>query len=349
MNKTIIAIAAASAALFATTAMAGEVDTFCALNTAQAQVQSELLGAAEAFTNVGDPATGSHTITAGVRKSLSKHYQANLVDKLAQAQCDAYRLENKLTEQVSNVEQRGDLLALNVLEPLLKKALEQANANVKQEQAMLEAHTGRLTDVKAAFEQADQLRADLANIVQRRSRLQDQLPALDVPLGALVDEAVSARAEVAALSSKIAAQSGWDVQIAGGVRNDFRGNGQREGFIAITASYSLGKPAADRAASKVAALTEQLLNEQRDASTQGLRRAKNTVDGLLGSENLILQGLEARKTLADSTLARLQGVDTEDGLRALRSVKVEQLTVDAQIAASRARIQYLKGWMQRNS
>jgi len=349
MSKTILVIAATATALFATTATAGEIDTFCALNQAQAEVQSELLGSAEAFTNIGDPNTGSHTLAVGVRKSLSKYRQAGLVQQLAQAQCEAYRLENRLAEQAANVEQRSDLVGLNAMEPLLKLALEQAESNIQKEQAMLAVRSARLADVKAAFDQADHLRNDLANLAQRRSRLQDQLPSIDEPLSNLVNASVAARSEVAALSSKITAQSGWDVSLAAGMRNDFRGNGQHEGFVAIQATYNLGKPAADRAAGKVSALTEQLLNEQRDANAQGLRRAKNTVTGLAAGEAMNVSTLEQRKALADSTLERLQGVDTEDGLRAQRTLKVEQISADAQLTASRARLQYLKAWLDRNS
>jgi len=349
MSKTIQGIALAATALFTATAAAGEIETFCALNQAQAEVQSELLGSAEAFTNIGDPNTGSHTVAVGVRKSLSKYRQAGMVQQLAQAQCEAYRLENRLAEQTANVEQRSDLVALSAMEPLLKRALEQAEANVQKEQAMLAVRTARLADVRAAFDQADRLRDELANLAQRRSRLQDQLPSIDEPLNNLVTASVAARGEIAALSSKITAQSGWDVSVAAGMRNDFRGNGQHEGFVAIQATYNLGKPAADRAAGKVSALTEQLLNEQRDASVQGLRRAKNTVTSLAASEAMNISTLEQRKALTETTLERLHGVDTEDGLRAQRTMKVEQISAEAQLTASRARLQYLKAWLDRNS
>lgn len=349
MSKAIQAIVAAAATLFATMAVAGESDTFCALNQAQAEVQSELLGSAEAFTNIGDPNTGIHTIAVGVRKSLSKHRQARVVRQLAQAQCDAYRLENRLAEQAANVELRADLVALNAMEPLLKQALEQAENNVQKEQAMLAARSARLTDVKEAFDQADRLRGELVSLAKRRSQLQGLLPPIDEPLNDLVIASVAARSEIAALSSKIIVQSGWDVSLAAGMRSDFRANGQREGFVAVQATFNLGKPAADRAAGKVAALTEQLLNEQHDASVQGLRRAKNTVAGLAAGEAMNVSTLEQRTALANSTLERLQGIDTEEGLRVQRTMKVERISAEAQLIGSQARLQYLKGWLDRNS
>lgn len=349
MSKAIHAIVAAAATLFVTMAVADEAESFCALNQAQAEVQSELLGSAEAFTNLGDPNTGNHSLAVGVRKSLSKHRQARVVQQLAQAQCEAYRLENRLAEQAAHVEQRGDLVALEVMEPLLKRALEKAEANVQKEQAMLAARTARLADVKTAFDQADRLRGELVSLAERRSRLQDVLPAIDEPLNDLISASVAARGEVAALSSKVAVQSGWDVSLAAGMRSDFRSNGQREGFVAVQASFNLGKPAADRAAAKVSALTEQLLTEQHDASVQGLRRARNTVAGLAAGEAMNVFALEQRKALADSTLERLQGVDTEEGLRTQRTMTVEQLSTEAALTGSRARLRYLKAWLDRNS
>ncbi|KVP75301.1 hypothetical protein [Burkholderia ubonensis] len=350
MNKSIKAIAIASAALFALPAFADEADTFCQLNQAQSDVQRSISGSAEAFTSVGDPVTGSSSVvTVGVRKSLSKHYQANLMGRLADAQCTSYRAARKLAEQAQNVEQRSNLKAIEAMEPLLREALAAANANVKREQDLLVARAARLTDVKEAFETADGLRTQISTLAQLRSRQQDQLPAAEVPLKDLVNESVADQADVASLTSKIQAQAGWDVVVAVGTRTDLRGNAGASNFIAVTASYSFGQPAAARAAGRVSELTTKLLNEQRDAGMQSLTRARDTVHGLIEGEKLVLDGLTQRKALVDSTMARIAGVDTEDGLRAQRAGKVEQLTVAAKIAGSEARLDYLKGWLARNT
>ncbi|MES4787772.1 MAG: hypothetical protein C4294_20395, partial [Nitrospiraceae bacterium] len=187
MKKNIKNVAIAAALMLALPAIAAEADTFCALNQAQTDVQRSVTGSAEAFTTVGDPVTGSSSVaTIGVRKSLSKHYQANLMGRLADAQCAAYRIDNKLAEQTSNIEQRGALQAINAMEPLLQLALAQANANVQKEQALMAVRASRLADVKAAFEQADRIRSDLAALAQQKSRLLDQLPAVDASLDDLV-------------------------------------------------------------------------------------------------------------------------------------------------------------------
>ncbi|KVP17133.1 hypothetical protein [Burkholderia ubonensis] len=349
MNKKIKTIAIASAALFALPAFADEADTFCQLNQAQSDVQRSIAGSAEVFSSVGDPVTGSSSVvTVGVRKSLSKHYQANLMGKLADAQCTSYRAARKLAEQAQNVEQRSNLKAFDAMEPLLRQALAAANENVKKEQDLLAARAARLADVKDAFETADSLRTQLASLAQIRSRQQDQLPAAEVPLKDLVAESVSDQADVAALTSKIQAQAGWEVTVAAGTRTDLRGNAGASNFIAVTATWNFGQPAASRAAGKVASLTTQLLNEQRDAGMQSLARARDTVHGLIDSEKLVLDGLQQRKLMVDSTIARLAGLDTEDGLRAMRAAKVEQLTAAAKIAGSEARLDYLKGWLARN-
>ncbi|HDR9105416.1 TPA: hypothetical protein QDB04_002257 [Burkholderia vietnamiensis] len=313
-------------------------------------MQKELLGSAEAFASQGDPTTGSSTvITAGIRKSLSKHIQAHMVGKLAAAQCDAYRVNHKLDEQASNVEERGDLVALAAMEPLLKKALAQAEDNVKKEQALLNVQAARLSDVKSAFDAANHLRGKLADLQARRGRIADQLPAADVPLKQLVNESVSDQADIAELNSRLQAASGWDVSVAAGVRDDLRYGTHSQGFIAVTATYSFGKPAADRAANKVAALTRQLLEEQRTSGAQVLHRAKETVRALIGSQQILMEGLVARQAMVDSTIARLAGVDTADGLRAQRAAQVEQLDVAAEMAAADARMDYLKGWLARNA
>src|SRR5690606_33735113 len=174
-------IAAAVFALTASTVQANESQAYCDRVLTQAQGQQSLLGSAEAFVNVGDPSTGAETMTAGVRKSISKHLQSGTVRSKANLQCEVYSLEMKLMEQADSVEGRSDLVALDVLEPALKEALRAAERNLRQEQAMLAAQTAKLSDVQAAFSQVDTLRIELAKIQHRRAQLQDMLPEAEQP------------------------------------------------------------------------------------------------------------------------------------------------------------------------
>ncbi|SAL00466.1 hypothetical protein AWB78_05950 [Caballeronia calidae] len=329
--------------------MADEVSSFCNMTQTQADVQRNLLNSPELFATTGNPQTGnSSTITAGVRWSLSKHLQAGTVSKLADANCDSYRVDAKLAEQTKNVGQRADLKAIESMEPLMRQVLALANEEVKKEQALMQAKVSTLTNVKDAFDARDSIRTQLASLVQTRSRIGEQLPDAEVPLGELVRQSIEAKAEVANETSQLAAQSAWDVSIAAGAQNDPRAQNRTQPFVGLTVSYSFGAPAANRAANKVAGLTTQYLNEQRDGPLQQYQRAIATVKGLVEGERIILQGLEERKAFTDATLERLTGITTDDGQRAIRQTRIERLASEAQIAGSVARLKFLQQWIERN-
>lgn len=330
-------------------AVADEVSSFCSLTQTQAALQRNLLDYPELFATTGNPQTGNSSIvTGGVRWSLSKYLQAGTVGKLADANCESYRADNRLTEQVKKVEQRADLKAVESMEPLLREALALANDEVAKEQTLMRAKAATLANVKAAFDARDTISMRLAGLVQIRSRLQDELPDAEVPLGELVNQSIAAKAEVASETSRLAGQTGWDVSIAAGAQSDPRGANRAQPFVGLTASYSLGAPAANRAGGNVGALTTQYLSEQRDGPLMQYQRAIDTARGLIEGEHIILEGLEQRKALADSTVERLQGISTEDGQRALRQTRIEQRANGAQIAGSRARLKFLQQWLDRN-
>lgn len=349
MKNSIKLIALAAAALGAT-AYAGETDVFCKLNQAQSEVQSKLMRSAEVFTNLGDPVKGNETVITGVRKSLSRHRQGALMDELAAAQCKAYALDTKLHDQLLQVEKRGELLSARTMVAGIKQALELAEANVRKEEELLAVQLGRLADLQAAFNQAEALRGHLAVLMQAESRLAETVTHDEVSLQDLVSDSVSAQAQVAELTSKIANQSAWDVSISAGMRNNLRSNGERnEPFVTVNATYNLGNSASTAATRQVAALTEQLLTEKREGSVQGLSRAVNTVQGLIAAEKLTMGGFKQRLALVTDTLSRVENVNTTEGERVARALRVDRASTQAQLDASQARNSYLQAWLAINT
>lgn len=351
-QNTILALVAAVALTLAAPEVHASVsaaDEFCALTRAQGDAQSALLAGGEVFTNLGDPSTGNNSVTVGVRKSLSKHRQAGTVDKLSAAQCEAFRLEEKLSQQAEKVELRSELLSLTVAEPLLRAALAAAEANLKEEEKLLAAKMATLSDLRVAFEQVEALRAELATLARRRAQLQGEVPELEESLEELASKAISARAEVSALSSKLTSQSGWDVAVAAGSRTNTGATGRSGAFVAVTATMSLGKVASDAATARVGSLAHEFLSAQRDGGVQTLIRARDSVKGILAGEDLALQSLVSRKNLLLRTLNRVEGVGTTDALRMKRSLQVDLQAVDARTAAARKRIDHLQAWLERNA
>ncbi len=348
IRQALAAIIAAVGAATAAAAPPGAAPAFCAMARAQGDVQRALLGSADAFAHLGDPATGTRALTLGVRKSLSRSLQAGTVDQLTQAQCDAYRIEEQLARQAERVEQRSEQQALRVLEPRLRVALAAAERNVAREERLLAARNATLADLRGAHEQAEQLRAELAQAVRRQGQLAGEWPEESQPLETLAQEAGAARARVAELSARLAAQSGWDLAVSAGTRTHASGSERGGAFVAVTATMSLGQFHADAAAARVGGLARDYLRADRDGALQTLVRARDTVRAMLAGEALALEGLERRQAVLARTAARLGGVDTADGQRMRRALEVEALGVDARLAAARGRAAYLQAWLARN-
>ncbi|MFY2658227.1 hypothetical protein ACOTC5_29960 [Achromobacter xylosoxidans] len=328
-------------------AHAGEADTFCELAQAKAKTSSAILAAPEVFGNIGDPVTAERSMTIGMRNSIARTRRAGLTEQLAEAECAAYRAETRLTEQVSGVEARAELLSLINMQDKLAAALDQAEKNVQIEKQLLESKNARLSDLKTAFEQYDALGREMASAQARRARIQNQLPDVEESLNGLLQDSINTQVEVANLTAKLAKSSAWDVTYAAGMRADLRDNGQK-GFVAVTATYSLGKKASDQAAARVADLSAQLLREQRDGATQSFVRAKDSIRGLIAAEKLTRDSLVKRKAMLDEAHDRVANIATTDGERMKRTLAVELLAIEATLAGANARVSYLTNWLDRN-
>lgn len=348
-SKFRIAAAIALAFSFCASVQASETDAFCALAAAKAQTQAQLLTAPEAFASVGDPVTGARAATIGVRKYISRGQQGELALKLAQAECDAYRAQNALAEQLTGVEARAQLARIIAKKPGLERALAMAQESLEAEEGQLQAQTATIADVNAAYERRDRLRQELAGLARERSLIQNQLAQAGEPLAELVDRAISAQADVADIEAKLAAMSGWEVAVSGGVRAEFNGGGKQEGFVAVTASRSFGYSGAQDAASRVGALTDSFLRSQRDGALQQLLRARDSVAGVVAAERIAGDSLSERQQTLRTTLARLEGVSTAEGQRTLRALQVELVHVDALLQASQAYTQSLSRWLDLNA
>lgn len=346
-RSTRIALAVLALGL-ATSAVAGEVDTYCELATARAAVQSELLTNPEGFSSYGDPVTGARSATLGVRKYISRGKQGELVNKLGAAECSAYRADRELAEQLNGVEARAELKALQAKKPLLQAALDIATKNVITEQKLLKSQAGTLGDLKEAYDQRDRIRQELATLAGRQSMIQDQLPEVEVRLEDLVTASMLAQGDVAEINAKITAQSGWDVTVSAGARADFRTGGKTEGFVSLTATRSFGHGASTQAAARVGGLTAKLLREQRDGAYQQLLRTRDMVAGVIAAEQMAQESLTERSAGMTEALGRLNGVNTTEGLRTQRALEVEIAHITADMKASEARVEHLAKWVALN-
>lgn len=328
-------------------ARASETETYCALAGAQARVQSALLKSPEVFGNLGDPTTSARALTLGVRTSLSRVSQGAIVEEIARSQCDAYASQRQLAEQISGIEDRAELKAMNLKRPYLVDALAKARTNADFEHALLAVQNATIANVRTASELRDRLRTEIAALDSRRSRIEAMLPAAQEPLEELVNRSTAAQARVAELTARLGAQAGWDLVIAAGGRRDFSSNAQ-SGFVAVTASRSFGHASSQDAARQVGELAARHLSEQRDGAYGQLARARRSVAGIFSAQQQLLEGLKERRAALAEVGGKVSGLQTTEGLRTLRNIQVELMTIDAELRGVEARSQSLAEWLKLN-
>lgn len=347
-KSVVCAVFALLVAMYAAPTRADEVQSYCELSRAQAEVSSALLAQPEVFGNVGDSVTAQQSMTVGVRNSIARSRRAGLTDELAQAECAAYRAERALAQQVQGVEARAELLSLIAAEPLWNTALELAQASLKREERLVKAQQATLPNLKESFDQLDHIRRELATSSARKARLEEVLPQADAPLAPMLDDAIAARSQVAQVGARLNQTNAWDVTYAAGVRTDF-GSHEKKGFVAVTGSWSFGQSKSNAAAARVAGLTGQWLREKRDGEFQTYLRALDSLRAQAAAQQMMLDGYAHRAELIRSARAKIQNTDTASSQRLQRAMEIESAVIAAQKAAARIRVDYLMNWIALNA
>ncbi len=348
MNKIARIASFVMLSLASTAAFSGEVEDYCELAAAQAATQSELLGSPSVFTNVGDPVTGANTLTIGVKKSLAGHLQAKTLTEIGKAQCELYAAQKVLKGQAEFLEVRANARAIEAAKPGLTRALAQARRNVAKERALLAAQTGTISNVKSASQSAESVADELSQFAEQEALAKPLPPASDGSLKEAISRVITAQAHMESLQGKLSSQSGWDVTVAAGARQDLDHSGTTQGFVALNATYSFGARASRAAANKIEALSRKVLSEQQGGPADVLAKTKEKALALLGAQSVQQSNLEERLHSQEQALARVAGVGTEDGLRWARAVRVDRQVTQAKLDGVKARIKYLKEWLSLN-
>ncbi len=345
--RSLLSLCIVSAASIPCLSWAGEVDSYCALVSAQGQVQSAQLTAPEAFASVGDPASDKRSMVLGLRKSLSKARQGRLATELADAQCSAYRSQQRLGLRLASVETVAEQRGLADLMTPLKGALAAAESQLRQERQLLARQQATLQDVQNAFDARDRLQERLARAEQRQSYLSAHSPVEEAPLLPDAERAIADQARVTELSALLQADGGWDVSVAVGMRQGLSSGGQ-SAFASVALSRSFGEGASRAAAQQTGPLAARWLSEQQEGPLQKLQRTRDAVAGAFAAGQNLHQGLQQRRAALRETLHTVEGSETGMAARLARGLRVEILSLDAQLAESSAKQAYLSGWLAQN-
>ncbi len=328
--------------------LADEVGSYCELVATQGKAQSALLNAPDAFASVGDPAAQNRSVVAGVRGSLSRWRQGHLVTELAQAQCIAYRSKKRLGQRLAGIEQEAEQRGLVALGPALKSAIALAESNVGRERQMLERRQSTLLDVRAALDLQDRLRERQARAAQRLGYLSARPPVEDGAVQPDVEQAIADQARVTQLTSRLQAETGWDVNLSVGVRRALS-DGTQSTFASVALSRNFDLGSARQAALDTNDLASRWLASQEDGPLQQLLRARDAIAGAHAAGEIIRTGLQDRRRALRETLEALDGSDTATAARTARSLRAEILATDAELADHAARQTYLQDWLSANA
>ncbi|MBV7542977.1 hypothetical protein [Acidovorax sp. sic0104] len=336
-----------SLALLPLLSAAGEAESYCALATALGRVQAATLSAPEAFASLGDPATDKRSVVVGVRKSFSRDRQGRLATELAEAQCAAYRSQQRLGLRLASVEVVTEQRGLVALTAALETALAAADAHLRQERLLLARSQATLLDVRSAFEARDRLQEKRARAAQRLNYLAAHAPIEEAPLLPDAERAITDQARVTELGALLQAESGWDVSVAVGMRRGLSDGGQ-SAFASVALSRSFGEGASRSAAQETGALAARWLADQQEGPLYKLQRTRDAVAGAHAAGEMVRTGLLERRRVLRETLDTLQGSDTAAAARLARNLRTEILATDAELADTEARQSYLQSWLGLN-
>lgn len=336
-----------SLALLPLAAAADEADSYCALAAAQGRVQSATLSAPEAFASVGDPASERRNVVLGVRKSFARERQGRLATELAEAQCAAYRSQERLGLRLASIELVTEQRGLMALAAALQAALAAAESNLRQERQSLARRQATLLDVQSAFDARDRLQEKRARAEQRLSYLAAHAPVEEAALLPDAERAIADQARVTELGALLQAEGGWDVSVALGMRRGLS-DGAQSAFASVALSRSFGAGASRRAAEDTGALAARWLSEQQEGPLQKLQRSRDAVAGAYAAGRMVQTGLQQRRAALRETLASVEGSDTAAAARLARKLRIDILATDAELADAAARQGYLQSWLALN-
>ena len=327
---------------------AQDIDTYCELAQARAQVQSSVLSTPSAYATAGSTVLADKILTFGVSKSLSGSAQARLVEELANAECAAYRSKSVVGNELRDAAGRVELRGLTARKAGLLHALVAANQSLEDEQLLMRVQNATLLDVKAAMDARDRVALELRTIDKRLAALADlSSPGLTAPLGQLVQDSVAAKAAVERLSQRVAASRSWDVSLQAGVRRNFT-TGEQAPYVGIAMTWSFGQEAANNAANSTEALTRKLLSQQRDSEPRQFQRLTEMMVAQADAERSRQSLLDTRQGVLSGELEKLESLPSTLAQRVVRGLRLELKLIEAELSESRAQSNAIHEWLTLN-
>lgn len=313
---------------------ASEVDVACNLERSKAELAAALLTAPQALLTFGqDSATGEKNALVGISQSLIGKSRATTIRRAADAKCEALSATIQLDQQSRfAIAQIGQTAARAEL-VLLMDTLRMSNEHVSLFQRQLDARSITIAQYTDAVQTRSMLEARLTALERQLAAPVPTAP--DVNISTLISRAQLKEAQAASLVAKSSADAGWDVVVAGGMRQSFAGGSTP--FVGVTIKYSFGLEASRQAAHNVGKYTGQLLAEQQGGYYQTSKRQYVEVQNLMEVERSQVQ--TSRSTLSQLQHLRqpLSGLDTVLAQNMIRTLDIQIKLLEGSIVGAESR------------
>lgn len=272
----------------------------------------------------------------GDSQSLSGRGQASLIRQSADARYNAIRAAVQLEayEQWSQLQVQRDG-ALEELR-LIEQALVAAQANLQALAPQLAANTITLNDHAQAVTAVTAIEQRQATLMKTLSVTIVTLPETNVM--ALIQALRTHEALASELAARSQAETGWDIVISAGARQPVSGGGSGQLFATIGFKRSFGYSAARDAARAVGEQTAALMNEQQNGYTQTVIRQRDTLRQLIKAETLEINSIRGNMIQLRQTRDGMSGIDSALALNTLRSVNLQLMVMQAQLAGTLTRL-----------
>ena len=313
-----------------------EAELSCDIIKSNAEVQASVSGSPQAFTSVGDAASGTKNIAVGVSQSLSGIRSASLLRESAVAKCDAIKdtllLDEHIRWSLAVIDRDSVVAQLRVIQ----EAIKIARANTDQLGTQLAAQT-------ITLEQYNVSRQQLTTLQNKKFDLMGQIaegilqPPQISNLMTLIDDARIKQARADSLAARAQAETGWDLVASTGVNRPING-GTTSPFVTIGIRYSFGYESARESAARIETKTNELLKIQQNGYQQILMRQADTIRSKLDIENANLKNTSEEIDNLEKLKTPLLPLDTTLSRNALITLELQIKILEADKSGMQAKI-----------
>lgn len=328
-------------------------DAYCKYVAEQATAQRDLLRSPSAIVGPTQPGAGTPPqMIFGFTDSLANNLKAPLTMRAARTGCDLYVATREAKQHIDFAAPKMERDAFVHRLALVQEGSDQLDQMIRDEEKRVESQNS--TRPALYYLQAARARLDM----RRTSALTALLPFVptlsDVPLRELVSKKLHAEEVDQKAMAKLAKESGWDLELAGGGRqqladfNSAANVSETGGFGEVTLTYNFGRHAANnRLDRSVSAYLDFKSNQIEDVARQSeiLKKQIEDTVSLLRPQLIALNEHDAD---IEKSLQSIVGLDTNSALAFRYQLLADRVVLRVDLGDIQFRLDWLESYLRDN-